>query len=116
MAKYRVAIGDMLQVPVKGEINDADKVVKFDFTLTVRRLDTTDQSSKLSGADYLRAHTSAWKGQRLVIDEETGHPAEFSAEALEVMFSIVGMESVCWSAYLQAMRISETPAGRRGNS
>lgn len=117
---YKLTIGDVIEVAVKGSVQDGADKVSFAFTLRAKRLNTAQfreafgPESQVLSRDFLLANVSGWRGQRLVLDDE-GQPAAFSPEALDCLLSVVGMETICVNAYRDALIASHTPAGRAGN-
>lgn len=103
---FKLVISDTVEIPVKFTVNDGPRATQFAFTLVGGRLpietftalpDTPD----ISLAEFLKEHITGWKGQRLVVDDN-GTPAEFSLEAFDVMFSLVGMGPLAFQAYFEA--------------
>lgn len=117
---FKLVIGDVISVPVKGTINAAAGPLRFDFSLQMKRLnkeayaEVFGEGSTTKVREFLLENTVDWRGQRLVHDERD-QPAGFSREALECLLGIVGMEWHCTEAYTRAYVLSETPEGRRGN-
>ncbi len=103
--QYRLAISDKVGVRVEGATVDEDGLERrFKFTLVCDRLPQhqlreliADKSA--TSMDFFRQHAHGWRDQRLVLDAN-GNPAEFSADALELLFTISGLAAVCWQAYL----------------
>lgn len=133
---YKLAISDEMDVPVKGSLNNGGKPLSFSFSLRMSRLDfdkymavvdrlnretdsgeldEPEQPSKLTLNEFIKTNTLGWSGQRLVVDDATGAPAEFSADALGCLLQIVGMAPLCLQSYIRAYDLSQTPEGRRGN-
>jgi hypothetical protein len=117
---FKFAVGNVIEVPVKGSLNNGDADLVFDFTVRADRLsaDQFDSEVARKGAtvtDFLVRHVKGWSKQKLVLDEETGQPAPFSEEALLAMCSITGMGSFMFRAYSAACVPADTEAGRRGN-
>jgi hypothetical protein len=119
--KFKLVIGDRVDVPVKVSINTAaGKAQTFAFTLEARRMDVAEyrealgESSQTTVVEFLQANVTGWRGQRLVLDDDD-QPAEWSQEAFGAMLGIVGMEQACFAAYIKALNLAETEAGKRGN-
>ena len=116
---YKLTISDVVELPVKFTVNDAGKTVAHSFTLSARRMDqqllreTLQDSSKLT-RDVLHDQVTGWRGQRLVVDDNDA-PAEFSTEAFACLLSLAGMESVVLNAYLAALALADTSAGKAKN-
>jgi len=116
----KLTIGNVIDFPVKGSLQDGARPLAFSFTLTGERLSTDAYQAELGPAsdttvaDFLKRHISGWSGQRLVADDD-GQPSSFDAESFNLLLSVVGMGGVILAAYLQALTISETSAGRAKN-
>lgn len=116
---YKLTISDAIELPVKFTVNDAGKTVAHNFTLSARRMDqqllrdTLNDSGKLT-RDVLHEQVTGWRGQRLVVDEHDA-PATFSAEAFACLLSLAGMEAMVLNAYLGALALADTSAGKAKN-
>lgn len=99
---FKLVIADVVDVPVRCTFGNKD----FSFTLHARRdaQPLLDAALREDGAtsDFMRERVTGWRGQTLVIDDATGAPAEFSAEAFDVMLSVAGMPRTLFLAYLEA--------------
>lgn len=120
--KYRLVIGDVISVPVKGTLQvDGGAELCFDFKLQMRRLPRQEFEGVIEPGSghpvdsFVLSNTVGWSGQQIVLDEQ-GEPAAYSAEALDCMLTIVGMPQRIFQDYMQAMAISNTEAGRAKNS
>lgn len=123
---FKLAVGDVLAVNVKGEANNGGRPLPFDFELQmdrlsdaaykdmIRSLDDT-KSGDEKGRAMLVKLTKGWAKQRLVLDDVSGEPAPFSAEAMECLLSMKNMDLLVMTAYRAAYDLSEKPAGRLGN-
>lgn len=102
MAK-KLAIGNVVDVPVKFTINNAGKTVAHSVTLVCDRLDNDEiqkRLNELTVKEFVTEVTTGWKNQRIVVEED-GTPSEFDAEGLEVLFSLPGAPNLAFSAYLK---------------
>lgn len=110
---FKLVIANIVQVPVKGFFTDERGVErKFDFTLDMDRIDQVELKGALTNrsedaADAVRRLTHGWNGQRLVLNEDDGKPAEFGPEALDALLSIAGMGAHCWQAYMAVVMVHE---------
>lgn len=110
--KYRLAISDIVQVHVTGFTLDAAGAEKpFAAKLQCQWLDAAevkkiseDQAQTID--DVLRRVTRGWAEQDLVVDE-AGLPADFCAEALDVMLSMPRFSGLAYMKYLQAIGAHE---------
>ncbi|MDP4300342.1 hypothetical protein [Leptothrix discophora] len=118
--KYRLVVGNVIDVPVKGVLKDGSRHLTFNFSVQARRLSLEELRDIATGRadgllrDFLLDNIHDWRGQRLVLDE-AGQHAAFSREALDCLLDLAGMEQSVYVAYMQALQIGETDAGRRGN-
>jgi hypothetical protein len=103
--RYTPVISSTVTVPVVGSIKDAGgKPVPFKFSLTCNRISASEMKNRITAGgvemkDIMKEVTTAWSGQRLIVDEETGQPAEFSEESFDALLDIGGMAMVCLSAF-----------------
>jgi len=117
---FKLTVSDVIDVPVKGSVKDGSASVNFNFTLQAKRLplDQYREALKPENAvlmrEFLVDNVQGWRGQRLVLDADD-QPASYSPEAFACLLTLVGMEEACSAAYLQAMQVGDTAAGRRGN-
>lgn len=110
MTSYVLAVADTLIVPISFRTADGASARSFAFTLTMDRQseeewnagvadsDGVVQSGKIK--DHLISITKGWKDQRFVLDDDR-QPADFCAEALNVMLSAVGVGEVVLRAYMK---------------
>lgn len=117
---FKLTIGDVMDVRIKGAVQGDAGSVPFNFTLRMRRIgiaayrQVIRADSDVLIKDFLAANTVGWAGQRLVLDE-ADQPAAFSPEAFEALLTVVGMEGVIYQAYDQALTAAATPQGRAAN-
>jgi hypothetical protein len=107
----KLAVAKKVSVPVKFEMTDAGKVKKYAFTLTCDRVSTDQFQADIKNEDgvvtgekireKMTDITTGWQGQTFVLNEDDT-PADFSAEALEMLFSTQGVLDVVFAAYLIA--------------
>jgi hypothetical protein len=118
---FRLVVSDVIEFPIKVSVNDGPKAVPFSFTLVGRRMGVDEYRTAVGdGAtatvrEFLVANVTGWKGQRLVIDDDTSQPADFSPEAFSALLGVVGLEGACFGAYLKALAASDTTEGRQKN-
>ena len=107
--KFKIAIGNIVDVRVKFSMRDGAVDRDFSFTLTAKRVppeEIEEQPSEQSVREFLLANVTGWSGQRLV-QTENGDPAPFSPEAFEYMIKQPGALAVIWSAYLRTAACKE---------
>ena len=121
MASFKLAVGDVLDVPVKLSINNAaGKAQAFAFTLQAKRIDIDayrailDPDGNVTTREVLLANVTGWRGQRLVLDDED-RPADWSPEAFEAMLGAVGVEQALYVAYMRALNLADTAQGKEKN-
>jgi hypothetical protein len=116
MSKFVLKIGNFVEFPVRLEINDAGTPAVFSFRLTAKRLTAQEWKSHFTEGgehaeqtvlDFLLDHITAWHGQTLVLDEETGAPAAFTREAFKAMLGVLGVAAAVFAKY-QATVLSAT--------
>jgi hypothetical protein len=108
---YKLVVADVVVVPMKFSLKDGGTSRRFDYTLQCRRITATewhdgvrDDAGRLQDAKIkalMTELTIGWKGQTLVDDDTTGEPAEFCAEALEVMYQTPGVIDMAVENYLK---------------
>ena len=117
-------IGNFIQIPVRLEINDAGKDAVFSFHLTAKRLSVdqwrehfTDQGehSEQTVKEFLLNHVTGWKGQTLVIDEETDHPSDYTSDNFALMLGVLGVQSVVFAGYLKEVLKASAPEAKAKN-
>jgi len=102
---YKLAIDDVVEVPVKFTLK-AGKVNKtFSFSLTATRLPQEEITNRLKEVEFKFKEflessgvITDWAGQRLVLDE-SGEPAQFSEEALSMLLGTQGVAQMVFNAY-----------------
>lgn len=102
--KYKLAISNVVVVPVEVKINDeTGKAKTHKFSVTCNRLGADDLAAAFAGVspqEFLTAEVTAWSGQKLVLEDD-GTPAEFCADSLAALLDIQGMVMVIFGAYLK---------------
>lgn len=110
--KYKVAVENVATVHLVGQIaGSGSQVTKFKFTLTCNRLSQDALQLRLADKeeglkDFMGSLTTAWDGQRLVLNEDDT-PADFNADSFDVLMSIAGMPGYAFQAYLKAVAVKE---------
>lgn len=107
---FKLAISDMVSVPVIFEQMDGGKKKKFNFKLLMERMteedwlaSVKDENGIVSNVkikDQLISITKGWEDQTFVLNE-AGAPAEFCEEALAVMFGVPGILNICLNSYVK---------------
>lgn len=102
---YTLAIGNIVEVPIKFSIKFGKVNKAFAFTLTANRLSQEEITAQLKENEFLYREfllssniITDWSGQKLVQDAE-GNPAPFCQEALEAMLSVPGVAKLIFEAY-----------------
>lgn len=108
---YKLVISNKISTKVKGFYrNEKGVSCPFNFELEQDRISQEELKETVSDngstPDFIRRVTHGWKGQRLVLDDND-QPAEFCAEALDVLLSISGMATYCYQAYVAQVLVTE---------
>ncbi len=98
--KFKTAVGNIVQIPVKLTLRDGtvDKLFAFSLTATRKTQAEIEETPELSVKDFLLDNTTDWSGQRLVL-LENNEPAAYSREAFDYMLGQPGVLGVVWGAY-----------------
>lgn len=104
---FKLAISDIVKVPVKLTLNNGGKIASFSFSITADRLDQEQVKTRLGDGEaliveFLTEIIKDWHGQTLVIDEND-KPAEFGPDALAMMLGTTGVAVVIYMAYLKEL-------------
>lgn len=101
----KLAIANIVRVPIKFEVNEQGKTKSFFFHLLCDRLSqdeigerTKDPEKKLS--EFVRGVTLGWEGQTLVLDEDD-KPADFSLETFDLMFGLPNLALLAYNSYFK---------------
>lgn len=109
--KYKIAIGNKIDVDVAGKIEDGGSPKNFKFKLKCERLDQEEITKRMQNKDesikeFMESVTTGWADQRLVLNEDDT-PADYTTEALAALMSIAGMPVFLYQAYLKAVAVKE---------
>lgn len=107
----KLAVSDQVIVPVKFSLKDGLGLKSFSFNLICNRLtaeeweeSVTDPQTELRTNKRIRQTmadvTTGWEGQKFVLDDH-GQPAEFCAEARDIMFAASGVLDVIVMSYMK---------------
>lgn len=106
---FKLAIADIVSVPMKFEMKDGGTTRKFAFSLKCKRISATewfdgvrDENGRVVDARVkalMMDLTTGWEGQTLVNDED-GSPADFCPEALDVMLGTPGLLDLAVQRYM----------------
>ncbi len=97
---FKLAIGNIVQVPVKLTMKEGAVNRSFAFTLTANRKtpEETEALGDVNIKDFLLDNVTDWSDQRLVLTEND-EPAAFSRDAFDYMLKLPGVLGVVWVAY-----------------
>lgn len=102
-----------MKVPIRFQLKQGGVFKLFTFTLTCTRLEPVVIITRLARLelrykDFLLSDgvVTGWDGQRMVLDDQ-GEPAAFSAEALAMLLSPIGVAKIIFDAYLKECRVKE---------
>jgi len=97
---FKLAVSNIIHVPVKFTLKEGALNKQFSFTLTGTRKtpeeleDQPEQTIK----EFLLENITDWSGQRLVLTEN-GEPAPFGPEAFDYLLKQPGVLLIIWAAY-----------------
>ena len=104
---YTLAVEDTVEVPVKFTLKSKKVNKLFSFTLTATRMPLDDIQEAMKAVEFKFREglismdvLKGWDGQRLVLDDQ-GQPADFNADALNMMLSAPGVAQVVYLAYMK---------------
>ncbi len=96
----KIAVGNVVQVPVKFTLRDGsvDKLFSFSLTAQRRTPEEIDAQPELSVKDFLLDNVTSWSGQRFVL-LDNDEPAPFSRDNFEFMLKQPGVLGTVWLSY-----------------
>ncbi len=97
---FKLAVSNIVQVPVKFTLKEGAVNKLFTFTLTAARKtpEQIEEQPELTIKEFLLENVTDWSGQRLVL-QENNEPAAFSKEAFDYMLKQPGLLLLVWQAY-----------------
>jgi hypothetical protein len=108
---FKLAIAAVLVASVSFSMNDAGKTKDYKFKLHFDRLEEDEWNRRIKNdrgqvdqaniKQTLIDITRGWDGQTLVVDDQTGEPAPFCAEACAVLYATPGFTDVALAVYLK---------------
>lgn len=103
---FKFAVAPVVRVPVKIVAADGQKSPTFNFTLICKRLQQSEVSERVNTdaqtvREFMSDVVTGWENQSLLLEEATGEPAAFSAEALNALFEFPGAAFVAYQSYLK---------------
>ena len=111
---FKLVISDLVEFPVKFTLNDAGKMRQFAFNLIAKRKPMDELRAFVQqvtqGTDdhedfvtqMLLDTVCGWRGQTLVVEEETGAPAGYTREGMAMVLDLVGVRALVMTAYFGA--------------
>lgn len=98
--KFKLAVDNVVLIPVKFTLKDGSVNKLFSFTLTANRKtpEQIEEQPEQTIKDFLIENVTDWSGQRLVL-LESNEPAPFSPEAFDYMLKQPGLLAVIWQQY-----------------
>ena len=96
----KIAVGNVVEVPVKFTFRDGsvDKLFSFHLTAVRRTQEEFEEQPELTAKDFLLDNVTAWSGQRFVL-LDNNEPAPFSRDNFDFMLKQPGLFNVVWGAY-----------------
>lgn len=109
--KYKIAIGNMIDVDVVGKLDDGGTQKNFKFKLKCERLSQDEMTKRIENKDesikdFIESVTSGWADQRLILNDDDT-PADYSPDALGALMSIAGMPMFLYQSYLKSVAVKE---------
>ena len=100
MTQYKLAVANIVNVPVKLMMREGSINRQFNFTLTAIRKtpEELEGQPEQTIKEFLLENITDWSGQRLVLTENN-EPAAFSPEAFDYMLKQPGLLLLIWAAY-----------------
>lgn len=102
---YKLAIDDVVEVPVKFTLKAGKTNKQFACVLIAKRMPQDEITERLQEVEFKYVDfmlstdlVTDWKDQHLVLTAD-GTPAEFSEEAFALMLKTQGVAQVCFNAY-----------------
>lgn len=101
---FKLTVGNVVEVPVKFDVQDGGRTVAHKFTLVCNR-ESQDRLDALPGSgtkasDFMLEVATAWRDQRILLGDD-GKVADFSTEALEALFGLLpGVAMAAFNSYL----------------
>lgn len=111
--KYKLAIGDVVEFEVKFALLDKATPREFSHTVVATRAEQAVLNKRVTEnptdllSNIVKPYITDVRGQTLVIDVETGQPASFNAEVLDVILGTQGVGPVHYHAYMRAISAKE---------
>ncbi|MDD5028904.1 MAG: hypothetical protein PHH58_05275 [Rhodoferax sp.] len=105
---FKIAIGNVVVIPVKFTMKDGSVSKQFAFTLIALRKteDDLDLKPEQTIKECLLESVTDWVDQRFVL-LENNEPAPFGPVAFEYMLKQPGVLDVVWEAYRATCRAKE---------
>ena len=110
MSKYKLAVGNKVRVPMIFEIQDGEKIKRFNFSLTCERLTVDEFQASNKNSDGITTNekiqetmiriTEGWVNQTFVLDE-AGQPAPCDQEAKEILFQAPNVLDIAVASYMK---------------
>ena len=108
--KYKLAVANKVRVPMIFEIQDGEKLRRFNFSLTCERLTVEEFQDSIKNGDGIPTNekiretmiriTEGWVNQTFVTDD-AGQPAPCDQEAKEVMFGAANVLDIAVASYMK---------------
>lgn len=97
---FKIAVANVVQVPVKFTLKDGavNKLFSFTLTATRRTPEEIEDQPEVTIKDFLLENVTDWGSQRLVL-QDNNEPAAYSKEAFDYMLKQPGLLMIIWAAY-----------------
>lgn len=103
--EFQLAVGDIVEVPVKFTMKKGSVHKLFSFTVLAERLDQDAIDERMAetgkkATDFMRDLMRGWRGQALVLRSDNT-PADYSDKARDAMLNAAGVGVVIFNSYLK---------------
>lgn len=97
---FKIAVANVVQVPVKFTLKDGsvNRLFSFSLTATRRTPEEIEEQPEVTIKEFLVANVTDWSGQRLIL-QDNNEPAPYSKEAFEFLLKQPGLLMIIWAAY-----------------
>ena len=107
----KLVIQNIVQIPVKFDIDDNGKLLPYEFSITCKRISSSECKERTQAGfiykDFVESLIMGWAGQTLVVEDD-GTPAVYDAESLAMMFEVSGVAKTLAECYLNNMGARES--------
>jgi hypothetical protein len=104
----KIAVGNIVEVPLKFTFRDGavDRLFSLTLTATRKTQEEIEEDPDLSVKDFLLNNVTDWGNQRFVL-LDNNEPAPYSRENFEFLLKQPGLLGTVWQAYQKAVASKE---------